>query len=29
MNPLDTLTGTVAAGLVLSVILIFVVKAIA
>ena len=29
MNPLETLTGTVAAGLVLSVILIFVVKAIA
>ena len=29
MNPLDTVTGTLVAGLVLSVILIFVAKAIA
>lgn len=29
MNPLDTVTGTIVAGLVLSVILLFVAKAIA
>jgi len=29
MNPLDTITGTIVSGLVLTVILIFVIKAIA